>query len=171
MEVTDSLTRGVLIGQKRYEGYCIDLINEIAKVLHFKGVEFEIVTDKQGKYEPKTKSWNGLIKRIIDKVSKMFQRKFILNLFLLPFLSILNKKILLQKTISFIIKQKHIAYHLSYYKLIVVFSKMRIIHFLSKIYVNCSTVMKLAPKYKKNKVSSSFNCSSFAHFEFPFAHF
>ena len=104
MEVTDSLTRGVLIGQKRYEGYCIDLINEIAKVLHFKGVEFEIVTDKQGKYEPKTKSWNGLIKRIIDKVSKMFQRKFILNLFLLPFLSILNKKILLQKTISFIIK-------------------------------------------------------------------
>ncbi|XP_018059496.1 PREDICTED: glutamate receptor ionotropic, kainate 2-like [Atta colombica] len=67
MEVTDSSTRGVLIGQKRYEGYCIDLINEIAKVLHFKGVEFEIVTDKQGKYEPETKSWNGLIRRIIDK--------------------------------------------------------------------------------------------------------
>ena len=84
MEVIDGSTRGVLIGQKRYEGYCIDLINEIARYLHFKGVVFEIETDKQGKLDPITKTWNGLIRRIVDHVSKTFQKKFILNLFLLP---------------------------------------------------------------------------------------
>ncbi|XP_018339843.1 PREDICTED: glutamate receptor ionotropic, kainate 2-like isoform X1 [Trachymyrmex septentrionalis] len=66
VEVIDGSTRGVLIGQKRYEGYCIDLINEIARSLHFKGVVFEIETDKQGKLDPITKTWNGLIRRIVD---------------------------------------------------------------------------------------------------------
>ncbi|XP_012061138.1 PREDICTED: glutamate receptor ionotropic, kainate 2-like [Atta cephalotes] len=67
MEVIDGSTRGVLIGQKRYEGYCIDLINKIEKFLHFKGVVFEIVADnKQGNYDPQTKTWNGLISSILN---------------------------------------------------------------------------------------------------------
>lgn len=68
IEVTDGSTRGILIDQKRYEGYCIDLIEHIAKHLNFK-YKFEIVPDGQyGTYNPKTKSWNGLIKRLLDRV-------------------------------------------------------------------------------------------------------
>ncbi|XP_018368899.1 PREDICTED: glutamate receptor ionotropic, kainate 2-like isoform X2 [Trachymyrmex cornetzi] len=66
IEVADG-TRGEIINQKHYEGYCIDLINEIADFLNFKGVVFEIVTNKQGKYDPVKKEWNGLIRRIVDR--------------------------------------------------------------------------------------------------------
>lgn len=66
MEVTDSSTRGIMIGQKRYEGFCIDLIEEITKILNYK-YEFELVPDgNYGSYNPDTKQWNGLIKRLLD---------------------------------------------------------------------------------------------------------
>ncbi|XP_076630847.1 glutamate receptor ionotropic, kainate 2 isoform X2 [Colletes latitarsis] len=67
MEVTDSATRGILIDQTRYEGFCIDLIEEISKLLNFK-YEFELVPDKNyGNYNPETKQWNGLIRRLLDR--------------------------------------------------------------------------------------------------------
>ncbi|XP_076230629.1 glutamate receptor ionotropic, kainate 2 isoform X2 [Nomia melanderi] len=67
MEVTDSATRGILIDQTRYEGFCIDLIDEIAKLLNFK-YEFELVPDgNYGTYNPETKQWNGLIRRLLDR--------------------------------------------------------------------------------------------------------
>ncbi|XP_017753501.1 PREDICTED: glutamate receptor ionotropic, kainate 2-like isoform X2 [Eufriesea mexicana] len=67
MEVTDSATRGILIEQTRYEGFCIDLIEEIAKLLNFK-YEFELVPDgKYGTYDKETKQWNGLIRRLLDR--------------------------------------------------------------------------------------------------------
>ncbi|XP_032663311.1 glutamate receptor ionotropic, kainate 2-like [Odontomachus brunneus] len=67
MEVTDGSTRGILIDQKRYEGYCIDLIDYIAKHLNFK-YKFELVPDGQyGSYNVKTKMWDGLIKRLLDR--------------------------------------------------------------------------------------------------------
>lgn len=66
--MTDGSTRGISIDQKRYEGYCIDLIEEIANYLGFK-FEFELVPDKQyGSYDPVKKTWNGLIKRLLDRV-------------------------------------------------------------------------------------------------------
>ncbi|KAK1127273.1 hypothetical protein K0M31_003817 [Melipona bicolor] len=66
MEVTDSATRGILIEQTRYEGFCIDLIEEIAKLLNFK-YEFELVPDgKYGTYNQETKQWNGLIGRLLN---------------------------------------------------------------------------------------------------------
>lgn len=69
------------IDQKRYEGYCIDLIEEIALILGFK-YEFEIVPDGQhGTYNEKTKTWNGLIKRLLDYVSKTFYFNLILLCF------------------------------------------------------------------------------------------
>lgn len=67
IEVTDGSTRGVLIDQKRYEGYCIDLIELIAKHLGFK-YTFELIPGPYGSYDPKTKSWNGLIRRLLDRV-------------------------------------------------------------------------------------------------------
>jgi hypothetical protein len=72
MEVQDGSMRGVAIEQKRYEGYCIDLIEQISKELGFK-YTFELVPDnKYGNYDEKTKSWNGLIKRLLDRVCMRF---------------------------------------------------------------------------------------------------
>ncbi|KMR04997.1 glutamate ionotropic kainate 2 [Lasius niger] len=70
IEVTDGSTRGVLIDQKRYEGYCIDLIELIAKHLGFK-YTFELIPGPYGSYDPKTKSWNGLIRRLLDRESDL----------------------------------------------------------------------------------------------------
>jgi len=89
MEVTDGSTRGVLIDQKRYEGYCIDLINLIANCLRFKGIVFQLVIDGYGSYNPQTRTWNGLIRSILAYVSKIFcilQRK---KNYLLKYLKIL----------------------------------------------------------------------------------
>ncbi|XP_076667724.1 glutamate receptor ionotropic, kainate 2 isoform X2 [Andrena cerasifolii] len=67
MEVTDSATRGILIEQTRYEGFCIDLIEEISKLLNFK-YEFELVPDgNYGRYNKETKQWDGLIRRLLDR--------------------------------------------------------------------------------------------------------
>lgn len=71
MEVVDGSNRGVLIDQRRYEGYCIDLIENIANILRFK-YQFELVPDGQyGKYDDKKKSWNGLIRRLLDRVCRI----------------------------------------------------------------------------------------------------
>lgn len=60
----------VLKGNDRYEGFCMDLISEIAKLLNFT-FEFELAPDgKYGNYDPKTKSWNGLIKELLDRVKR-----------------------------------------------------------------------------------------------------
>lgn len=66
MEVTDG-SRGTLIDQKYYEGYCIDLIKHIADDLGFK-YTYELVSGPQGSYDPKTKSWSGLIRHLLDHV-------------------------------------------------------------------------------------------------------
>lgn len=70
-EVTDGSLRGHMINGKYYEGYCIDLIEAIATELGFK-YEYELMTGPTGSYNPKTKSWNGLIKRLLDHVCKTF---------------------------------------------------------------------------------------------------
>ncbi|XP_071571021.1 glutamate receptor ionotropic, kainate 2 isoform X3 [Temnothorax nylanderi] len=96
IEVTDGSSRGVLIGSKRYEGYCIDLIEKIAeRILEFK-YEFELVPDGlHGSYDEKTKTWNGLIKRLLDYEADLaicdltitFQRKSAVD-FSLPFMNL-----------------------------------------------------------------------------------
>ena len=71
MEVKDpsSGENQVTIKDKKYEGYCIDLMHKIGELLKFK-YTFELVEDKQyGSYDPAKKSWNGLIQRILDRVS------------------------------------------------------------------------------------------------------
>lgn len=58
-----------LKGNDRYEGFCIDLIEEIAKLLKFDYV-IKLVDD--GKYgapvEPRNE-WNGMVGELIDKVA------------------------------------------------------------------------------------------------------
>lgn len=57
-----------LIGNERYEGYVVDLIDGIARILNF-SYEFYIVPDgNYGSYNPHTKQWNGLIRELLDRV-------------------------------------------------------------------------------------------------------
>lgn len=57
-------------GNDRFEGYSIDLIDGISKIIGFKYV-FELVPDgAYGSYNPETKKWNGLVKQLLDHVSK-----------------------------------------------------------------------------------------------------
>ncbi|KAL6255077.1 hypothetical protein P5V15_013411 [Pogonomyrmex californicus] len=95
IEVADGSTRGYPIGQKRYEGYCIDLIEEIAKLLQF-NFEFEIAPDNAyGSYDPEKKSWTGLIKRLLDREADLaicdltitYQRESVVD-FSLPFMNL-----------------------------------------------------------------------------------
>lgn len=56
-------------GNDKYEGYSLDLIDGIAKILGFH-YKFEIVPDNAyGSYDKKTKKWNGLVKHLLDRVS------------------------------------------------------------------------------------------------------
>lgn len=57
-----------LYGNDRFEGYSINLIDEIAKELNFK-YAFELVPDgKYGSYNKVTKKWDGLVKQLLDRV-------------------------------------------------------------------------------------------------------
>lgn len=57
------------VGNDRFEGYSMDLIDEISKLLGFK-YEFYIVADNAyGGYNKDTKKWNGLVKELLDHVS------------------------------------------------------------------------------------------------------
>lgn len=71
MEVKDASSgeNQVIIQNKRYEGYCVDLMYKIGQLLKFKHT-FELVKDNNyGSYDPLKKTWNGLVKRILDRVS------------------------------------------------------------------------------------------------------
>lgn len=64
-----------LTGNDRFEGYSINLIDEIAKELNFK-YEFTLAPDgKYGSYNKVTKKWDGLIKQLLDRVSLSFYKK------------------------------------------------------------------------------------------------
>lgn len=52
------------IGNDRYEGYAIDLIAELAKLLHFK-YEFRLVKDGAYGRPDKNGSWNGMMGELI----------------------------------------------------------------------------------------------------------
>lgn len=55
-------------GNDRFEGYSIDLIDDISKILGFRYV-FELVPDNAyGSYNKETKKWNGLVKQLLDRV-------------------------------------------------------------------------------------------------------
>ncbi|XP_068908898.1 glutamate receptor ionotropic, kainate 2-like [Tenebrio molitor] len=57
----------VMSGNSAFEGYGMDLIDGICK-LYECNYEFELVPDNNyGKYDPKTKEWNGLIRHLLDR--------------------------------------------------------------------------------------------------------
>lgn len=58
-----------LTGNDRYEGFCIDLLKEIAAMVGFE-YRIELVPDgKYGVYDLETGEWNGIVRQLMDKVS------------------------------------------------------------------------------------------------------
>ena len=58
-------------GNDRYEGYNMDLIKEISKILGF-NYTIRIVEDgNYGSYDKKTETWNGMIGELLAHVKKM----------------------------------------------------------------------------------------------------
>lgn len=58
-----------LTGNDRFEGFCIDLIQELSYMLGFKYI-FRLQEDKAyGTYSNITKSWDGMIGEILAGVS------------------------------------------------------------------------------------------------------
>lgn len=63
----------VLQGNARYEGYSMDLIDNIAKMLNFK-YEFRMSPDgKYGSLNKVTQTWDGIVKQLIDGVSSRIE--------------------------------------------------------------------------------------------------
>ena len=57
------------VGNARFEGYCVDLLERISKELDF---EYELYLVPDGKYGDKDsddKSWNGMVREIVNGVS------------------------------------------------------------------------------------------------------
>lgn len=53
-------------GPERYEGYAVDLIRKLSEIMEF---EYEfILVDSNGKYNPQTKQWDGIMRKLIDHV-------------------------------------------------------------------------------------------------------
>lgn len=63
-----------LFGNDRFEGYCIDLLKELAIIL---GFTYEIRLVEDGKYgaQDEKGQWNGMIKELIDHVSEARVRR------------------------------------------------------------------------------------------------
>lgn len=60
-----------------YEGYCIDLLEELAKILKF---TYEIYPSPDGFYGAETENgtWDGMIGELISKVCKIICNFFVL---------------------------------------------------------------------------------------------
>ncbi|XP_033607885.1 glutamate receptor ionotropic, kainate 2 isoform X12 [Cryptotermes secundus] len=59
--------QGNLTGNARYEGFCIDLLKEIAAMVGFE-YHIELVPDgKYGVYDLESGEWNGIVRQLMDK--------------------------------------------------------------------------------------------------------
>lgn len=59
----------ILEGNARYEGYSLDLIDHIARLLNFK-YEFHLTPDgRYGGFNKQTQKWDGLVGQLLDGVS------------------------------------------------------------------------------------------------------
>lgn len=61
-----------LVGNAQFEGYSIDLIHEISKILGF-NYTFRLVPDNRyGSLNRETKEWDGMMKELLDQVGIVF---------------------------------------------------------------------------------------------------
>lgn len=56
------------MGNEKFEGFCIDILAEIAKMLNFK-YNVTVVPDKKfGSLKPPPRFWTGMIRELLDDV-------------------------------------------------------------------------------------------------------
>lgn len=69
-----------LTGNAQFEGYSLDLIHEISKILGF-NYTFRLVPDgKYGSLNRETKEWDGMMKELLDQVlRKVYSSKILEN--------------------------------------------------------------------------------------------
>jgi len=61
-----------LVGNERYEGFCVDLLKEISEIVGFH-YTFELVSD--GKYgSDERDGWTGMVRELMDKVHSLTMR-------------------------------------------------------------------------------------------------
>ena len=56
-----------LIGNAQFEGFCVDLLEEIAQQVGFQ-YEIRLVPDTKYGAPDKDGNWNGMVKQLLDKV-------------------------------------------------------------------------------------------------------
>lgn len=61
-----------LVGNDRFEGYCLDLLKELSNIL---GFTYEVRLVADGKYGAQNDKgeWNGMVRELIDHVSEELQ--------------------------------------------------------------------------------------------------
>ena len=59
---------GNFTGKAMWEGFCIDMLEELAKRLQFNYVIHSSLDGNWGAKSNETQEWNGMIREIIDKV-------------------------------------------------------------------------------------------------------
>ncbi|CRL04875.1 CLUMA_CG017927, isoform A [Clunio marinus] len=84
-------------GNHQWEGFSMDLIDAISKILHFH-YRFELVPDgKYGSYNKVTKQWDGLVKHLLDRKADLaicdltitYERRTAVD-FTMPFMTLVN---------------------------------------------------------------------------------
>ncbi|XP_075152081.1 ionotropic receptor 25a [Haematobia irritans] len=88
---------------KGYKGYCIDLIDEIAAIVHFDYTIEEVEDGKFGNMDEKGE-WNGIVKKLIDKkadiglgsMSVMAEREIVID-FTVPYYDLVGITIMMQR--------------------------------------------------------------------------
>lgn len=63
-------TPEMLEGNAQFEGFGIELIDELSKKLGFSYTFYLQPDNKYGGLDPKTGEWNGMLREIIDNVSE-----------------------------------------------------------------------------------------------------
>jgi len=59
-----------LRGNSRFHGFCVDLLDEISKILHFNYTIKPVADGKYGAPVGPKNEWNGMVRELIDKVGE-----------------------------------------------------------------------------------------------------
>lgn len=59
------------IGNEKFEGYCVDLIDEVSKILRFQ-YTLKLADDRAYGKRNERGEWNGMIRELIDGVSNRY---------------------------------------------------------------------------------------------------
>lgn len=58
-----------LTGNAQYEGFCIDLLKRISGLVGFQYTIRLVPDHMYGVYDPETKTWNGIVRELMERVS------------------------------------------------------------------------------------------------------